>query len=178
LKELDAFYLFEKEKSLSTLVEQIRKAVAKSQEKYRTKFNSAMDFLKGSQDVHSWAAEALQAILGGSRVSDIDDLANLRELLNDLLTDLYPLLPHQGDPRTVINLEEGMVGVRCWSKALGEPVFMKFGSQERLSTELERDISVEKIFARVERTRTAKGFGGVVYVPVQPPFVEFYGGQQ
>jgi ActR/RegA family two-component response regulator len=178
LKQLDAFYLFEKGKPLTSLVEQIKNAIWQAQDEYQVRFNSAMDFLRGSQDIHSWAAEALQALLGSSRVSRIDDLGNLRKLLDNLLENLYPLLYHREDGGAIIDSKGGMVCARCWSKALSGPVYIKFAQQDRLNPEMgDADTnsiaSVQRVFTKIVRTQTVEEFSGVVYAPIQPPFEEF-----
>ena len=57
LKRYDAFYVLEKEKTdVDQFVAVAKDAVSVASERYRDKFSSAIDFLRGDQDTHSWAA--------------------------------------------------------------------------------------------------------------------------
>lgn len=178
LKRWNAFYVIEKEKLDAKQFAKLAKgAVSQAKNQYRTKFESAIDFLRGNQDIFPWVAKVLQAVLPTDRISD-DDHRQLRNLLNELLADLYPLLHHRMDKGAIIDSEAGVVSARCWSKALGVPILVRFGRRELIDREVE-DIDtrpealVQRVFTQIKRDQIVADFRGIVYVPAYPPFDDF-----
>jgi ActR/RegA family two-component response regulator len=179
LKKYDAFYVIEKGKiDPHEFVELAKSAVAEADEQYRRTFSSAMEFLSGDQDVHTWAAEILQVILGTERTLSLRDLNQLRDLLNELLGDLHPLLHHRSDKQVQIDRAAGVVRARFWSKALGAPIVLKFGHRRQIDPTGEKaqratDLQVEHGAVYGERTCAVGDLVGMISIPSEMPFEEF-----
>jgi ActR/RegA family two-component response regulator len=182
LKKWKAFYLIEKEKlDAKHLTELVQGAVSLAEERYRTRFASAIDFLRRNQDINSWVAEILRAILQAvskKRTSELRDFFHLRDLLNELLADLYPLLYHRLDEGVIIDSDVGVVSCRCWSKALGKPILVKFGMWELANREVKdvdkaAEMLVQGGFVSRERVHRVADLGGIVYVLADIPFEDF-----
>lgn len=180
LKRWKASFLIEKGEKFDPglLRKEVQGALSEASKQYRLRYSSAMDFLRGDQDLHSWASRVLRAILGSDKASTAEDLAHLRDLLNQLLKDLHPLLYHRADKGSIIDNEKGVASARCWSKARGEAVLVRFGKQGVIDRELEEartrsESLAQRAFTQIERTPTVADLGGIVYVPAYPQFEDF-----
>lgn len=169
LKRFDAFYVIEKDRvDPRQFVELVQAAVSQADEKYRARFASAMDFLSAGQDVHSWAAEVLSALIGENRTLGLNDLNQLRDLLNVLLDGLFPLLHHRLEKRVLIDRDAGVVRGHYWSKALGDAIALELGSRELVEREIAdagelTELAVRGGIARREREHAVGDLGGIVY---------------
>jgi ActR/RegA family two-component response regulator len=134
--------------------------------RYRTRYESAVEFLRGEQPVFPWIARTLQAVAPDTAVPRAD--RRLADFLNELLEELYPLLHDRAAPAVAFDPATGAARVRCWSKALGLPVSLRFGA--RASIEAESRTCNSSGFSRAERIVDDVGLGlrGVVHVPDAP----------
>jgi ActR/RegA family two-component response regulator len=179
LKRFDAFYVIEKDRvDPRQFVELVHAAVSQADERYQARFASAMDFLSAGQDVHSWAAEVLSALVGENRTLGLNDLNQLRDLLNVLLDGLFPLLHHRLDLRVLVDRASGVVRGRYWSKALGEAIELKLGSRELVErgivdAEELAELAAEGGTPRREREHTVGDLGGIVYRLGDASFYDF-----
>jgi len=182
LKQYGAFYVVEKEKiDVDQFIRLVQDAVSQAAEQYRSKFSSAIDFLRGSQDTHSWAARVLQAIWGEDRTLGLRDLDEMRDLLNELLEGLFPLLRHKAEKSGVTDDIAGMVSARCWSKALGEPILIRCGRRELVNQGVgdvasAAGLRAQSGLARRVKAQFAGDLGGVVDVLAHTSFHDFEDG--
>jgi ActR/RegA family two-component response regulator len=175
LKRYDAFYVLEKDRIDSTrFIELVKEGVSQAEERYRRLFSSALDFLSGEQDVHTWASEILRAILGTERRLELRDLDRLRGLLNQLLVGLYPLLPSRLGETVRTQAEAGTVQARYWSKGLGEPILIAFGSNSGIARQVE-DVDRLDALALQRQVIEDGELAGAVFVLNDAAFEEFSG---
>jgi ActR/RegA family two-component response regulator len=178
LKQYGAYYLIEKEKiDIDQFTRLVQAAVLEADEAYRTKYSSAIDFLRGDQDTHAWAAGVLQAIWGEERILGLRDLDEMRDLLNGLLEGLFPLLRHKAGKSGIVDDQNGLVYARCWSKGLGEPILVRFGRRELVERDGGDGESRFGVARRI-RTHIVGDLGGVVDTLTEPVFQDFEGGDQ
>lgn len=178
LKQYGAYYLIEKAKiDIDQFARLVQEAALEADEAYRTKYSSAIDFLRGDQDTHAWAAEVLQAIWGEDRILGLHDLDEMRDLLNGLLAGLFPLLRHKAEKSGIVDEQKGLAYARCWSKGLGEPILIRFGRRQLVDWDEGGEESRSGLARRV-RTYIAGDLGGVVDTLTEPVFQDFEGGDQ
>lgn len=154
------------------VAELVRIGVPAARAAYRVRYESAVEFLRGDQAVLLWLAQALAVAVPQSDVVRPD--RRLGDLLNSLLDELYPLLPARATPEVMLDPHIGLAGLRCWSKALGSPVMIKFGRRDAVEA-VAAALTQHCPFARIIRTERDTGLGavGLVAVPAQPPFTDF-----
>ncbi len=157
-----------------------RAGIPAARERYRTRYESAVDFLRGAEGILPWAVKILQGVAPRTDVARPD--RRLGDLLNALLDELYPLLPARAEAEKFANLVKvgklvldpatGVATARFWSKSLGAPIMVCFGR----STAIEQAAqSFGQGFARIERTVADDGLGiqGIVCAPAVPSFEDF-----
>lgn len=139
---------------------------------YRSRYESAVDFLRGGQPVLPWVAQVLAVVAPAPEVIRPD--RRLGDFLNALLAELYPLLPARAAPNVALDARAGLASVRCWSKALGTPVMIQFGRQATIEA-VAMALMQSWPFAQILRTLRDEELGaaGIVTVPAQPPFTDF-----
>jgi CheY-like chemotaxis protein len=180
LKTWQAFDLFVKgEHSLADFGNLAKAAVFQARDRYRDRFESAVDFLRGDQEILPWMAEILNATQAtGSFPVRADQ--KLRGFLNKLLGELFPLLHYKEERSTMRDFRTGVLSARCWSKAVGQPLVVRFGPQEVIAEELGGEsvhppLLVQAGFAQIYRSLNDVdlGLAGVVYAPAYPEFGDF-----
>lgn len=147
-----------------------RAGIPAARERYRTRYESAVDFLRGAEGIMPWTVKILQGVAARTDATRPD--RRLGDLLNALLDDLHPLLPLRTAAGVVLDPAAGTATARFWSKALGAPIIVCFGC----STAIEQAaLSFGQGFARIERTVAddALGIQGIVCTPEMPPFEDF-----
>jgi ActR/RegA family two-component response regulator len=97
---------------------------------YGRRYESAVDLLRGDQDILSWLAEALEVVAPDTSVMRADQY--LGDFLKDLLEEFYPLLPPTGKPGTVFDPAANAGRAKFWSKALAKPVEICFGVEDAI----------------------------------------------
>ena len=139
---------------------------------YGTRYESAIDFLRGEQSVLPWVAQVLAVVVPAPDVMRPD--RRLGDFLNALLDGLYPLLPARVAPDVKLEPAAGLASAYCWSKALGSPVVIQFGRQAAVEA-VAATLAQACPFTHVVRTLhdEALGVTGIVSVPAQPPFADF-----
>jgi CheY-like chemotaxis protein len=180
LRTLQVFDLFVKnEHSLADFGIQAQAAVFQAKDRYRDRFESAVDFLRGDQEIMPWMAEILNATQAASSFPGRAD-QRLRRFLNQLLDEFYPLLHYAKERDIAIDRKMGVVTACCWSKALAQPLIVRFGAQQVIVEESGRQdahppLAVQSGFAQICRflSDAALGLAGVVYAPAYPEFGEF-----
>jgi ActR/RegA family two-component response regulator len=178
LKQYGAYYLIEKAKiDIDQFTRLVQEAVLEADEAYRSKYSSAIDFLRGDQDTHAWAAGVLQAIWGEDRILGLRDLDEMRDLLNGLLEGLFPLLRHKAEKSGIVDEEKRLVSTRCWSKGLGEPILIRFGRRQLAERDREDGESRSGVARRI-RTHITGDLGGIVDTLTEAEFEDFEGGDQ
>lgn len=147
-----------------------RVGIPVARERYRTRYESAIDFLRGAEGIMPWVATVLGCVAPDASVARPD--RRLGNLLNDLLDDLYPLLPQRATEKIELDAATGAASARFWSKALGAPIIVRFGRSQAID-QAAHDLA--QGFARIERAVTddALGVRGIVCVPALPPFEDF-----
>ncbi len=152
------------------VVQLVHSGVALGRTRYRSRYESAVDLLRGEQDIFPWLARVLQVVAPGTTADRAD--RRLADFLNGLLADLYPLLHDAGAPDVVLDPAAGTAHGRYWSKALGLPVNLRFGRREAIEAEAR---ACSDGFARAERVAedAALDIRGVVYVPDAPARTAF-----
>lgn len=148
----------------------VRVGIPVARERYRTRYESAVDFLAGAEGIMPWTARILQAVAAGASAPRPD--RRLSDLLNEMLHDLYPLLPPRAAAGIVLDQPAGTAAARFWSKALGAPISLHFGRGAAIAQAAE---GLARGFARVERTVSdeALGIQGIVCAPAAPAFEDF-----
>lgn len=139
---------------------------------YRARYESAVEILRGQQDVFSWLAQALAVVAPPPAVARPD--RRLADFLNSLLEGLYPWLPARAAPGVMFDPAAGQANALGWSKALGSPVRIQFGRQAALDA-IAATLEQHCPFTRILRTlhETELGVAGIVSAPAQPPFNDF-----
>ncbi len=147
------------------VVQLVHSGVALAHTRYRDRYESAVDLLRGEQDIFPWLARVLAAVAPGTTAGRAD--RRLADFLNGLLAGLYPLLHDAAAPDVVIDPAAGTARGRYWSKALGLPVNLRFGRRGAIEAEAG---ACSDSFARAERVAedAALDIRGVVYVPDAP----------
>ncbi|MGQ9491376.1 MAG: response regulator [Anaerolineae bacterium] len=147
-----------------------RMGIPVARERYRTRYESAAEFLRGAEGLMPWLARVLACIAPEAKAARPD--RRLGDLLNALLADLYPLLRARDAPEVALDYATGTAAGRFWSKALGLPVLVRFGKAEAIAHSV---AAAWQGFADVER-RVADAeldVAGIVCVPRVPAFEEF-----
>jgi hypothetical protein len=105
----------------------------------------------------------------------------MREMLNGLLSGLFPLVRHKTDKASNADVAAGVVMMRCWSKGLGEPILIRFGRRELIS-ENEGDgesLTAVRAYLNIARhigKQTAGELAGTVDVLADASFRDFEDG--
>jgi hypothetical protein len=150
---------------------------------YRSRYESAIEFLRGERETYAWIAEVLSSLTVPPGI--VQPERRLSDFLNTLLEELYPLLEpcepdiaSLGAGRSLTEPEHGgSVGDRpqpplvadCyWSKALGLPVEISFGRREAIEASCSAFVRAERVI-----NDDVLGLAGAVYVPAAPPFDAF-----
>lgn len=151
------------------VVRLVHTGVPIARERYRLRYESAVDLLRGEQDIQAWLAGALAAVAPVAAVTAPRPDRRLADFLNTLFDDLYPLLPERGKCCAAIEPITGVATARFWSKALGQPIVATWGRAGATPSE------TELLFARCERRRhdDVLEVEGAVYVPAAPAFEHF-----
>lgn len=147
-----------------------RVGIPVARERYRTRYESAVDFLRGPEGIMPWFARVLACVAPATTAARPD--RRLGDLLNALLADLYPLLRAQSAPELLLDQATGTATGRFWSKALGLPVLVRFGRAAAIITSIEAALQG---FAGIERRvgDPELDVEGIVCVPRVPAFEEF-----
>ncbi len=148
----------------------VRVGIPAARERYRLRYESAVDFLRGAEGILPWTVKILQGVAAHTDVPRPD--RRLSDLLNELLDDLYPLLPSRTAAGVVLDPAAGTATARFWSKALGAPIIVRFGRSAAIAQAAE---NLGQEFARVARTVTddVLGIQGIVCAPAVPSFEDF-----
>lgn len=148
----------------------VRVGIPVARERYRNRYESAVDFLRASEGILPWVAKVLQCVAPETTAPRPD--RRLGDLLNALLEDLYPLLPQHAGAGVSLDPATGTAAARFWSKALGTPVVVLFGRGKAIARAAH---DLAQGFAGIERSATddALGLRGIVCVPELPPFDDF-----
>lgn len=152
------------------VVELVHSGVALARTRYRNQYESAVDLLRGEQDIFPWLAHVLETVAPDTTADRAD--RRLADFLNGLLANLYPLLHDAAAPDIVLDPAAGTAHGRYWSKALGLPVNLRFGRRGAIEAEAG---ACSDGFARAERIAedAALDIRGVVYVPEAPARAAF-----
>ncbi len=152
------------------VVQLVQSGVALGRTRYRSRYESAVELLRGEQDIFPWLARVLQTVAPDTTAPRAD--RRLADFLNALLADLYPLLRDAAAPDVVLDPATGTARGRYWSKALGLPVNLRFGRRAAIEAEAR---ACSDGFARAERTidDAVLDVRGVVCVPAAPPRAAF-----
>ncbi len=152
------------------VIQVARVGIPVARERYRTRYESAVDFLRGGEGIMPWLARVLACVAPETSAPRPD--RRLGDLLNALLADLFPLLRARSAPDILLDGATGTATGRFWSKALGTPVVMRFGRAEAIAQNVE---AIAQGFAAVERriADAELGVEGIICVPRLPAFEEF-----
>ena len=152
------------------VVDLVRAGIPAARAAYRSRYESAVDFLRGDQQIMPWLARALAAVAPDAQATRPD--RRLSTFLNRLLDELYPLLPEYSSRGVVWDDVAGVATAHFWSKALGGPIGVRFGRQPAVQPSAG---NLNAGFTAIERVvaDTVLGIEGVIYVPTQPPFETF-----
>ena len=142
--------------------------LAAARERYRQRYESAIDFLRGDQEIYPWVATALDVLAPDARTPRPERL--LGDFLNALLADLYPLLP-QRERLPLFDRPAAAINLCCWSKALGSPVAIRLGRHVAETHRTDRQ-AAGCAFASIARVVADEQLGieGMVLTPAAPPF--------
>lgn len=148
----------------------VRVGIPVALERYRTRYESAVELLRGDEGIMPWQARVLACIAPDTTAPRPD--RRLGDLLNALLADLYPLLPERAAPSIVLDDATGTASVRFWSKALAAPIVMHFGQRAAIAQVAQ---APAQGFAGIERdvTDAELDVQGIVWAPRLPAFAEF-----
>lgn len=148
----------------------VHSGVAQARLRYRSRYESAVELLRGEQEIFPWLARVLQVVAPDTPAPRAD--RRLADFLNALLAELYPLLRDADAPDIVLDPATGTARGRYWSKALGLPVSLRFGRRAAIEAE---ERACRDGFARAERTLDDAELDvcGLVYVPAAPPRESF-----
>jgi ActR/RegA family two-component response regulator len=148
----------------------VRAGIPAARAAYRTRYESAVDFLRGREEIMPWMARVLAAVAPNAHVARPD--RRLGDFLNRLLADFYPLFPERGGMNVALAHTSGIASARCWSKALGAPVGILFGPEASVA---QQTGSLNSGFTAIVRdvSDAELGLRGIVYAPDEPPFEAF-----
>jgi ActR/RegA family two-component response regulator len=137
--------------------------------RYRARYESAVEFMRGERETYAWLAELLAALASGCDLPRPE--RRLGDFLNDLLAGLYPLLRLREAPAVALDAADGSAQACYWSKALGLPVIVRFGKPPAA----DHAPAACPAFARAERVIVDEQLGleGVVYAPAPPDLAAF-----
>lgn len=137
-----------------------------ARERYRLRFESAIECLRGEQSIYAWVARVLEAVSAERDASGAE--RRLGDFLNGLMEGLYPVLPHRQDQGARIDAASRVVSARFWSKALGRAIEVRFGARQAIDGATE---ALEPILRTA--ADEALGIVGVVAGPAAPSFEEY-----
>lgn len=148
----------------------VRVGIPVALERYRTRYESAVELLRGNEGLMPWQARILACVAPHTAAARPD--RRLSDLLNALLADLYPLLPERAAPGIALDEAAGTANAHYWSKALAAPISVRFGRSGAIAQAAQ---ALAQAFTRVERTVTDAELGvqGIVYTPDVPSFDNF-----
>ncbi len=152
------------------VIQLVRVGIPVALERYRTRHESAVAFLRGAEGIMPWQARVLACIAPDTAAARPD--RRLSNLLNALLADLYPLLPERAAMGITLDEATGTATARYWSKALAAPIIVRFGQSAAIAQAAQ---AMEQGFAGIERALTDAELGvqGIVCVPKLPAFEKF-----
>lgn len=147
-----------------------RVGIPVARERYRNRYESAVELLRGGESILPWLARVLGCIAPATVTARPD--RRLGDLLNALLADLYPLLPEHAAPDMTLDPASGTALARFWSKALAAPIIVRFGQSAAITQAAQ---ALEQGFAGIERTiiDAELGVQGIVCMPKLPAFEAF-----
>ncbi len=148
----------------------VRTGIPVARAAYRSRYESAIDLLRGEQEILPWIAHVLKAAAPDAQIARPD--RRLGDFLNELLGGFYPLLPERERRGATVDPAAGVAAARFWSKALGRPIDVRFGRRQTIAKAVD---GLGRGFAAVERSIDDTGLGiqGLVSVPAPPPFEVF-----
>ncbi len=146
----------------------VQTGVPAAQAAYRSRYESAVEQLRGAQPVLVWISQVLQTVAPDASAPRPD--RRLGDFLNDLLAGFYPLLAPRAGAGVVLDAAAGMATAHFWSKALGCPIGVRFGRRTAIGTD-----AAGLDFAQPARAVAdgALGIAGTIYIPAAPPFEAF-----
>jgi ActR/RegA family two-component response regulator len=127
---------------------------------YRRRYESAVDVLRGDQDIPSWIAQALKVAAPDTSVMRPDQY--LGDFLKDLLEDLYPLLPLTTNRDVDFDTTANIGQVKFWSKALAKPVEFCFGAEDAISQIEEKPSYLETFRSISDPPLEVAGIVGII----------------
>jgi ActR/RegA family two-component response regulator len=148
----------------------VRTGIPAARAASRSRYESAIELLRGGEEILPWIARVLEATAPDARIPRPD--RRLGDFLNDLFDGFYPLLREREGRGVSLDAATGVAAARFWSKALGCPIDVRFGRSQAIAREAE---GAGKGFAALARSIADEGLGmqGIVCVPAPPPFEAF-----
>jgi ActR/RegA family two-component response regulator len=149
------------------VAELVLTGIPRARAAYASRYESAIEFLRGERETYAWVAGVLSALALPPGIARPE--RRLGDFLSSLLDGLYPLLL----PASLQDAQTAFMGGCYWSKALGLPVEIRFGRKDAIEPPASAFVRAERVVAD-----DVLGVRGVVCVPAAPPFAAFSAARQ
>ena len=130
---------------------------------YRRRYESAVELLRGDQDILSWIAQALEVVAPDTSVMRPDQY--LGDFLKDLLEGFYPLLTPSANQGVLFDSAANIGRANFWSKALAQPVEFCFGAEDSIERITKDAEYIETVRSISDPALEVAGLVGVIDEP-------------
>ena len=143
----------------------VQEGIPLARTEYGRRYESAVDWLRGDQDILSWIAQALDVVAPDTSVMRPDQY--LGDFLNDLLEGFYPLLTPSGNRGVVFDTDAYMGRATFWSKALAKPLEFCFGAEDSIEQIMKEAGYIETVRSISDPPLEVAGIVGVIDEPFE-----------
>ena len=143
----------------------VQEGIPLARSAYRRRYESAIDVLRGNQDISTWIAKTLEVVAAETSVMRPDQY--LGDFLKDLLEGFYPLLPLSVNRDVVFDSVRNIGQAKYWSKALAKPVEFSFGDQDSIAKIKKEPSYLEIVRSISDPPLEVAGIAGVIAEPFE-----------